>query len=428
MKVGVIADDLTGANATGVRLSKQGFLTQTKVHYEQEIFESDYNAVCIDTDSRYTDKVTTETRVKKVLENLSQWQADIICKRIDSTVRGNIGIEIDSMLNFLGEKAISIVVASFPDSNRITAGGYLLVNGVPVQETDVAKDPVNPLKNSFIPDIIAGQSEHDVAHIGLDIVLAGRRAILKTLEAAISDQKRIIVFDAVTNEEIENIAQAMVNIEDYKLIPTDPGPLTATYSSLFTKQSSQDKRVIATIGSVTSNTEKQLQYLISKINVEPIYVDALHLVENVENWEAEVNKIVEKALEKIENDELIIITSMPPGKEQLDLGQIAKHQKQNEEYLAKRITDGLAKITRQIVEQSPIKINGIFSCGGDVTASICSVTEAKGIELIDEVQPLLAYGKFVEGHFNGIPLVTKGGMAGDQKAIYTSIKQLLHSN
>src|SRR5690606_42127559 len=56
--------------------------------------------------------------------------------------------------------SVAVVVASFPDSRRISSGGYLLVDSVPVQETDVAKDPQRPIKESYIPGVIQKQSKN----------------------------------------------------------------------------------------------------------------------------------------------------------------------------------------------------------------------------------------------------------------------------
>lgn len=56
MKVGIIADDLTGANATGVRLSKNGFHPATYFHYNDLIQDDETDAIIVDTDSRYASK------------------------------------------------------------------------------------------------------------------------------------------------------------------------------------------------------------------------------------------------------------------------------------------------------------------------------------------------------------------------------------
>lgn len=425
MKIGVIADDLTGANATGVRLTKEGFQAATMVYYDQPILTGSFNTVCVDTDSRYAKRDIAQMRVQKVLENFNEWGTDVVCKRIDSTIRGNIGAELDTVLSELGNEAIAIIVASFPDSGRITSGGYLLVNGLPVQTTDVAKDPVTPITQSYIPDIVQQQSEYSVSYIGLETVLDGEEVITQAIKERISEGHRIIVLDAVTNEEIEKIANAMVAIKNHQMIPADPGPLTAAYARAFTRKHSQDEKVIVTVGSVTSNSSMQMQYLIDKTKANPIYVDAGNLVSGTEEWEKEVDRVVAIALEEMNKQTIIIITTIKPGIEQLDLRAIAKKAGDNQDYLAKRIADGLAKITRIVMENSTHDIRGCFSSGGDVTASLCAVGSATGIKLTDEVMPLIAFGQFIGGYFDGIPLVTKGGMAGDKKAIYTSVKHLL---
>jgi D-threonate/D-erythronate kinase len=425
MKVGVIADDLTGANATGVKLVKQGFEAATMVYYDQAPAGGSYNAVCIDTDSRYARKDVSQMRIKKSLENLQRWGADVICKRIDSTVRGNIGIEIDTVLNELGKESIAIVVASFPDSSRITSGGYLLVNGVPVQATDVAKDPVMPLTESFVPSIIKKQSEHPVAHIGLETVLQGKETILQDMRQQITEGNRILVLDAVTDEEIEDIANAMALIEECKLVPVDPGPLTAYYANAYTSQHTKSKKIIVTVGSVTSISGQQLSYLIDKTDAVPVYVDAEKLATLTDRWEIEVDRAVKEALKQINEQDILIITTNSPSSKRLNLKQLAEDQGVSQDQLAKRIADGLGKITRIVIENTQHEIGGCFSSGGDVTASLCSIGRAEGIKLKDEVLPLVAYGEFIGGYFDGVPLATKGGMVGDKKAIHTIVKHLL---
>lgn len=425
MKIGVIADDLTGANATGVRLARQGFEAATMVHFNNLPTSESYNAVCVDTDSRYARAEVAQLRVKTVLDNLTKWGADVICKRIDSTVRGNIGVEIDTVLSELGEKAIAVVVASYPDSGRITSGGYLLVNGIPLQATDVAKDPVAPLTESYVPAIVQKQSSYPVSYIPLETVLAGAQETEQAMRTLISEGKRILVMDAVTDEEIESIAKAMAAIKDYQMIPVDPGPLSSIYSKVYTRQHASDKKILVTVGSITSNAAGQLQYLVEKTNAQPIYVDAKKLASMNESWDEETNRVIQVVLEEMKKQSILIITTNSPFAEPLNLKEIAKEQQTTQESLAKRIADGLGKITRLVIQKSEYEIGGCFTSGGDVTASLCAIGGAEGIKLEVEVLPLVAYGHLIGGYLDGIPLVTKGGMAGDKKAIYTSIQFLL---
>ncbi|HAM80824.1 four-carbon acid sugar kinase family protein [Ornithinibacillus bavariensis] len=424
MKVGVVADDLTGANATGVRLSKEGFTAATVVFDGDIPDTTELNAICIDTDSRYAPDQLVVRRVKKATKQLREWGAKVICKRIDSTVRGKIGLEIDTVLGELGENSVAIVVAAFPDSGRVCSGGYLLVDGIPVQDTDVAKDPVMPITASYVPAIIQEQSEFPVGHIGLDIVLTESYQIKESIEAEIKEGKRIIVIDAVTDEDIDTIAEAMAYIKGINLVPVDPGPLTAAYSKAYTHQHSEQSKIIVTVGSVTSLTGHQLRYLMDKTDSKPVYVSAEKLATMGQSWEKEVERAVVEALEQIKRDDVLIITTHKEGNGLVDFKTIAATENTTQDALAKRITDGLAKITRLVMEQTNFPIHGCFTSGGDVTASLCALSMASGIKLEDEVLPLAAYGTLIGGHFPDLPIVTKGGMVGDKKAIFASVKYL----
>lgn len=428
MKVGIIADDLTGANATGVRLAKAGFESATIVFGGKVPANSKFTSISVDTDSRYVPIDVAKARVTDTYHQLRSWGADVVAKRIDSTIRGNIGSEIDALLEATGENSVAIVVASYPDSGRITSGGYLLVEGVPVQETDVAKDPLNPIKDSYVPAVIAEQSIFEIGHIGLGNVLEGKSSIVSALESLLSENKRIIVLDAVTNEEIEHIAEAMVEIKSRVLFPVDPGPLSAAFSRVKARQSMYESKWIVTVGSVTPLTGRQLRYLIDKTNASPIYVNAKLLATMGNDWEKEIKRATAKALEKLRDQEILIVTTHSPTSNVLPLSEIALKENVSEEILAKRITTGLAKVTHNVIEQADVTINGTFSSGGDVTAALFAESKAEAIQLDDEVLPLAAYGKFIGGTFDGIPVVTKGGMVGNKQSIFACVNYLRAKN
>lgn len=424
MKIGVIADDLTGGNGTGVKLSKLGYSVSTLVNYNNMPKNQGTNAVIIDTDSRYVDEKVAINRVNTVADNLLNWQADIIGKRIDSTIRGNIGAEIDALLEKVAANSVVILTPTYPESHRVVSGGFLLVKGIPVQLSDVRNDPVKPVLNSHVPTVIQQQSKNKVAHIALDFVLSGEKSLSHEIEQKIKEGNKIIVVDGISDEDIETLANAMVRIQNINFIPADPGPLTAAYVRAFGLRFKSNKKIIVTIGSVTANSHDQLSYLMEKRNITPIYVIPKELATSSQRWDQEVGRVITLALQRMENENIIVITTDSPESTILDLAEIAITENVTEGYLAKRISDGLAKIARMLVLQKAYEIGGCFTSGGDVTASFCAIGLVEGIHLNEEILPLIAHGHFVGGHFDGIPIVTKGGTAGDLNAIYTCIKYL----
>ncbi|WP_085522780.1 four-carbon acid sugar kinase family protein [Tuberibacillus sp. Marseille-P3662] len=424
MKLAVIADDLTGANATGVKLSKQGISTATIVR-GLPLPEEDYDALCLDTDSRYEQPQVAKKRISEAMAFIHKKHSpSVYCKRIDSTLRGNIGAELDMMLDTLGAESIAIVVPAFPESGRITIGNFSLVEGVPLQETDVAKDPISPLRSSKVTEIIASQTDKTISACGINEVLQGNEALQMCLQNKVKEGVRIIVVDAVTDEQIDRIAEVMSKLEQ-TVVAVDPGPLSASYAKTATGQVTMKKKILATVGSVTSLTGQQLDYFIKKWRIDPVYVNADRLATYSEHWQEEIDTVVKKAASKIKNDSMILVTTYHPGQPLLDLKRRARKEDVSEEALAKRITDGLAAISREIIQQNEGSIGGCFLSGGDLTSSVCAVARAQGIELIDEVLPLAAYGRFIGGYLQNIPVVTKGGMVGDKQSLNKCIHYLL---
>jgi uncharacterized protein YgbK (DUF1537 family) len=423
MQIVVIADDLTGANATGVKLSKEGFSTATVVR-SVSLPDENFQALCINTDSRYEKMATANNRVKEALNIIhKKGIPTVYSKRIDSTLRGNIGTEIDAMLDALGNDSIAVVVASFPESGRVTCGGFLLIDGVPLQETDVAQDPIAPITSSKVTDIISIQTNKKIEPIGLDNVLKGEDHLTELLQKKAEYGNRIVVVDAVTSDQIKIIAQAMRGL-NRPLLAVDPGPLTAAYSKCSVNNQHQRKKILVVVGSITPLTGLQLTDFIDKWNINPIYVNPEKVATFTNDWNKEVNDVVEKASKQIQHEKVTLVTTFKFGKKRLDLRKIALKESVSEERLARRITDGLAAISREIMTINKGHIGGCFLSGGDVTSSLCSATHSQGIKLEDEVLPLASSGTFISGFLHGIPVVTKGGLIGDKNAISECVQYL----
>ncbi|NGP45158.1 four-carbon acid sugar kinase family protein [Bacillaceae bacterium SIJ1] len=425
MDIVVLCDDLTGANATGVKLTKKGFKTATVIH-GLPLPESGYDALCLDTDSRYVTASQARNRVMAALKESSKiGQANMYSKRIDSTLRGNIGIEIEAMLEFLEEDAIAIVVSSFPDSGRTTIGGFLLVDNVPLQQTDVATDPIRPLTTSKVEEMIHLQTDLPITTLGLDVVLEGQEKLEQEINR-VKQHFKIICIDAVTDEHIDLIADVVNNIQT-PVLSVDPGPFTAAYANRKVDHAQKSQKYLITIGSVTSQTGLQIDYFTQKTKVKPIYVNPANLATFTEKWSHEVNRVVQEAEDTLQHTDILLITTYHPGHNILDLSSMAVKEDTTEGGLAKRITDGLGAISRRVLEKNRDVFKGCYLSGGDVTASVGSITRAHGIELHDEIMPLAAFGSFIDGYLDGMPVVTKGGMIGDKKALYTCMNYLISS-
>ncbi|GAG51605.1 unnamed protein product, partial [marine sediment metagenome] len=123
--LGIIADDLTGAMDSSGYLANQGFTTNIIIDPD---FYSTADILAINTDSRVDDINTANEKVRRAVRTLT---GRIIYKKIDSTLRGNIGAELQAAMEELAcEKAV--VAPAFPSIGRTTVNGVLQVDGTRV--------------------------------------------------------------------------------------------------------------------------------------------------------------------------------------------------------------------------------------------------------------------------------------------------------
>ncbi|MEG0855361.1 MAG: four-carbon acid sugar kinase family protein [Terrisporobacter sp.] len=426
MKLYVIADDLTGANATSVLLAKEGFKCSTFI--DSELLNDDNMASCdvvaISTDSRGITKEDAYEKVSKEVGRVKHLNP-MYTKRIDSTLRGNIGGEIDAILDY-EKDSVAIVVASYPDSGRISIGGFLLVNSVPLQNTLVARDPKCPVTNSNVKEIIQHQTKYKVADIQISDVLRGEEFLSRKINLLVDEGNKIIVIDAVTNNEIETIAKASA-MTNLNIIPVDPGPFTRSLMNAKYGDShvEQGKKVFFAIGSVSKTTIGQIEHLVATKTPALVKVNPLKLI-NDEEIDLEIERVLHIIEGKLKNNtsNIVGISTTTREDEVLNLGELSKELKIDEEAISVKINKGLARITELALALSNYSIGALYTSGGDVTMEVMKRLGVEGIDIKDEIIPLAVYGRFIGGKYPKMPAVTKGGLIGDKKTLSLCIEYL----
>jgi uncharacterized protein YgbK (DUF1537 family) len=423
----VIADDLTGANATGVLISKLNYVSYTVMNTERleltKLAESD--CVLYPTDSRAIDPQIAYNRVYNVAKLLMSDRVKVYSKRIDSTLRGNLGSETDALLDALNNQAVAIVVPCFPEAKRILVGGYLLVNTVPLHRTEAAVDPKTPVNTSLASVLYKEQSKYPVASLYINDLMLGKEhlvnKILEYREAGI----RTIIFDSISQEDMELIADSVID-SGIPFISVDPGSFTATITrKLVIPRSLKSKyKILATVGSVNPVAKKQMDELFLAQKVFNVFVNTKLLLEEEEIRKNEIDRVVKEISKQCGDYEICTVIGdgiMPENR--IDFTPYANRYQCTSDEVSNRINSSLAEITYQILSKNNA-FQGIYTSGGDVTVAVSKRFSTSGIKLLDEVVPLAAYGEFIGGEYDGLKIITKGGMAGDQYAMNTCMRYL----
>ena len=102
--IGSVADDLTGATTTGVLLARSK--ARTAVFFNVEAAQKgegveELDAILISSNSRALPANEAYGKVKAATDALKEMGVKYFQKRIDTTLRGGVGVEIDAMLDQL---------------------------------------------------------------------------------------------------------------------------------------------------------------------------------------------------------------------------------------------------------------------------------------------------------------------------------------
>lgn len=423
----VVADDLTGANATGVLLKKNGFdtLTLLRDSMEKASTLSGCDCLVVPTDSRAIPGEEAYARVTQALSLLRSDEIRLYAKRIDSTLRGNLGTETDAFLDFLGEDYVAVCVPCFPSSGRALVGGHLLVNGVALRNTEAAHDPKCPVHVSDARTLYAAQSKYPVAALQLDDVADGAQSLSEKIAARCKAGARTLLIDSITQEDMDVIADALA-LSGVKAVTVDPGPFTATVARrlLPPVKKEAEGKVICAIGSVNGVAAAQTRNLLAGLPVTAVFLEAERILGGEESRRAEIERLTEQLLaRREESDILAVIGSGIDPQKRLNLREYEQRTGLTLDELSEKINEAFAEIVMRLIH-SDERIRGVYSTGGDITAAIHRRAGTVALRLEDEVVPLAGFGRAQGGRLDGLYCISKGGMVGDEKAMVTCVSYL----
>ena len=163
--------------------------------------------VVLDTMSRAVPREEAQARTRQAAAFLTAHHASRIYKKICSGFRGNIGAELDALLEETGQGSIA-VVAAFPKSGRVTRNGYHYVHGDLLEASEMAGDPVCPMRDSHLPTLLSRQTRRRVILWPIELVRAGAHA-LGEAQAELRRQGGIALVDAENQDDLRSIAKAL---------------------------------------------------------------------------------------------------------------------------------------------------------------------------------------------------------------------------
>lgn len=206
MKVGVIADDFTGASDIALTLAEAGMPVAQFIGAPDGPADPILGAGVVALKSRTAPVAEAVAASLAACEWLLAQGAEQIvlkvCSTFDSTSEGNIGPVLDALADRLNAGSV-IVCPAFPENGRSVYQGYLFVADRLLNESGMQDHPLTPMRDADLRRVLAAQSRRDIGHVPAAVVRAGAGAISARLGA-----RAHLIVDAITDADLMEIGKA----------------------------------------------------------------------------------------------------------------------------------------------------------------------------------------------------------------------------
>jgi len=408
--LGIVADDLTGAVDTANEVAARGY--DTAVVAVPGTTPPDATVVGINTDSRYAPPSDAAATTRRSVDALG---ASVVYKKIDSTLRGHIGVEVAAALEATAAE-LAVVAPAFPTTDRTTWDGVHRVDGTPVAETAFAADINGPASSdvtALFADVGLPVTRVDGPEISRGV---GPVATRFTDAVERHDQPPIVVCDARSESHLETIAAAGSR---FNALFVGSGGLAAHLRLPASAAPSPGSprpdsgAPLAVVGSVSDPTLEQL----SRVPDGWLcHLDPHRLLNGTPAEAADPTGRPDDTAPTV----LTAASTRSTVEETLAAG---RDRGLSEAEIGGRIAAGLAAAAG--VACRTTRPSGLFVTGGDVATAVLRELDATTVSLTGATAGAgIPVGRLCDGVVAGIPLITKAGGFGDQTTIVNCLDLL----
>lgn len=426
--IGIVADDLTGADDTSLQFHLRGANTQILLDYSVLPENRNNTQVwAIPTETRNIDAPTAYEKVKQATKVLAEdLNVEYFYKKMDSTLRGHVAVEALAMLEALDWDA-AVIIPAFPQEGRTTIGGYHLLKGIPIERTELARDPRFPIYESHIPTILKNElnNEQDelVGLIELRTVIKGAGPILKRMNEMIEQGVKLIVVDAMSVTDIEQVVLAMEK-SNHKILPCGSAGCAQVLGNIWLPES-ENHNIEKTIpempklivsGSATQLTASQLQKLDDDEDIDNTYFIALKMEDILEGV---TDEIVTRVSENLVKDNVVVVHTSDLMVDSKIISQLLFDNEMSKNQFISKIGDYLATLTKRVLFNRDAIL---IAVGGETSFKCCKAINSNSLQIVDAICPAIPLCLDMKAQW----IVTKSGNLGNSNTIIDILKYFEH--
>ena len=397
----IVADDFTGANDTGVQLTRRGF--RTKVVLKPEGVADDGLSYVLDTESRNIPGEESREKVARLLAGLDLKNFDCVIKKVDSTLRGNIAEEIQETDRVFGSELV-IFMPALPALGRTTKDSVHRLNGIRIGYTELAHDPRKPVLQDNIAGILRSAYDESVGALMLRQIRAGEI----DFSAA-----RLWACDAETNEDMLAVIHAAKKTGKRVLWVG-----TAAMADALLNAEQPALPALAVIASVSEVARKQIRYAESK-GLKIQTVDIADIIRG-----GDCSFYVQRAVDALKaGEDLAVVSSASYDRAELDASISAgAEQGMGRDEVAEFTGNAISDVAADILDA--VKVSGLFLSGGDTAIHFIDAVKATGAEIVFELTVGIPMMRLSGGRFDGLKVITKAGAFGSEDVLPTIMRKL----
>jgi uncharacterized protein YgbK (DUF1537 family) len=421
-RLAIIADDLSSATDCGAQVVRSGLSVVVPLGgYSLPAQARTAQVISVDTDSRSLSADQAYAKVKIAAQQLVDEGWTHFFKSVDSTLRGNLGHEIEAVLEIV-KPDCAVIAPAFPKYGRTTVDGVQYLHGRPLHETEFGTDPTAPVGDADIARRLREGSPRRAGRITLEQVRAGPTKIKSNIRRLLSDGVELVIVDTSEQDDLKRTCLGLSNSNLRVLWVGSTGlaefiPLAlevASSSNSTNKDHLLDSRpALALVGSASETTRGQLQYAETNNGLNIVHLDPAQLILNGSSSDAELEKAlshVRAALDAGHDAALVVRASR---EEIAATQQLGASMDLSAAQVAQRIVEALAHAGGGLVHEG--RISGIVATGGDTANALCNVLGAQALEILGEVEAGIPVMRLLGEQ--SLPLVTKAGGFGSPAAI-----------
>lgn len=408
MRIGVLADDLTGAFDTGVQFRNWGLSVEVLIRDVKDAMLS-CDVVVVDTESRLLNRDDAYRRVRTATERLMQLGIEKVYKKVDSTLRGNIGAELDAAME-ASNASFAFFAPAYPTYGRTTLSGKQLVDNTPVEKTEYVDEL--GAKTSDIPAIISIQSKRRIGLVNHSAVEAGVNSIKTRVDALKTEGFEVAVFDVLTEKHLIDIARS---IGDTKLLVGSAGLASEVPLGLGFRS---PKPVLSVCGSTRRLSRTQVHNLHDRLGFHEVEIGITQLIDGEAAMKEEVRRCVGESIEALKAGVDVSITSASKESSIAEfISHAARHGiKEAEAKLS--IEEALGEITSAILSEA--EVLGLLLTGGATGLMVCQKLGADRASIVEEIAPGIPLLRLS----TGMPAVTKAGGFGVDDSLIQATQRM----